>query len=108
MVDGFGVEDEDRGYFGYAANNLVLKPCREKKTIIIGKSKFKGYIEQGDQVILVDDEKLDRAYTAAKAYREGYNAGYEEGKKMAMREMKSKNDGLLFKSGEDEEKYGSN
>lgn len=101
MVDGFGIEDEDREHFGYAANNLVLKPCREKKTIIIGKSKFKGYIEQDDQVILVDDEKLDRAYTAAKAYREGYNAGYEEGKKMAMQEIKGQVLDELFKK-EDE------
>lgn len=95
MVDGFGTEAEDREVFDYASmkDNIVLKPCREKKTIMIGKSKFKGYIEQGDQIILVDDEKLDRAYTAAKAYREGYNAGYDEGKKAGYDEGKKAEDG---------------
>lgn len=106
-VDGFGVEDEDLKEFKYLNNDKFLRAAREKKTIKIGNSKFKGYIEEGDQVLLVDDKKLDTAYTAMKAYRNGYNQGLEEGIKRGKKEIEDKVNRLLFEketcddSGED-------
>lgn len=95
-VDGFEVADEDIEKFNYFNNDEFLRVTKEKKTIKIGNSKFKGYIEEGDQVLLVDDEKLDRAYTAVKAYRNGYNQGLKEGIKRGKKEIEDKVNRLLF------------
>lgn len=89
-VDGFGVADEDIEKFNYLNNDKFLRVNKEKKTIKIGNSKFKGYIEEGDQVLLVDDEKLNTAYAAMEAYKNGYDEGLEEGIKRGKKEIEDK------------------
>lgn len=85
-IDGIEKKD-DQLIYARVSDNLAIPAERPEIYIDIGHSRFKGkLLDDDDKLIIVADEKLERAFD----YHDGFNKGYDMGYKNGIKDSKRK------------------